>query len=38
MPGQKIDMYKDNDVKEEEDTKYVINMMKQSQISLLKQG
>ncbi|XP_018565071.2 uncharacterized protein LOC108906326 [Anoplophora glabripennis] len=37
-PGQKIDMYKENDAKEEEDTKYVLNMMRQSQISLLKQG
>ncbi|KAJ8925620.1 hypothetical protein NQ315_009464 [Exocentrus adspersus] len=35
-PGQKIDMYKENDAKEDADTKYVINMMKQSQISLQK--
>ncbi|XP_023023812.2 uncharacterized protein isoform X1 [Leptinotarsa decemlineata] len=34
--GQKLDMYKDDDRKEEEDTNYVINMMKQSQLSLQK--
>ncbi|KAG5890211.1 hypothetical protein JTB14_028753 [Gonioctena quinquepunctata] len=34
--GQKLDMYKEGDKKEEQDTNYVINMMKQSQLSLQK--
>lgn len=33
-PGKKVDKYKNNDRKEVKDTKYVMHMMKQSQISL----
>ncbi|XP_057655273.1 uncharacterized protein LOC130893304 [Diorhabda carinulata] len=32
--GQNLDIYQDNDKKEEEDTHYVINQMRRSQISL----